>query len=234
MHTLLIGKDNKFITTNGERIVQRSKGAHTIEILVENEYNGVKMNECLAVLFYKLPVSGSWHPLELTPSDELYLDKYTTYQFSADTWLTSERGDVQLEMKFFNVELLDGVNVDQYVRKVTNGVIHISSSEDWGSGIADSLLDTVDQRIIQLMMIQNRQDEMIEESITNAASSLTVEDGVLYLVDSTGKKKGKGADVVVPRIPDDTDGSNDGLIELEKESGTDDDNIDKNGNFTEL
>lgn len=139
MYTLLIGKDNMLVTTNAERIVQRSKGANTIEILVDNEYNGVKMNECLAVLFYRLPVSGTWHPMELTPSDELYLDKYVTYQFSADTWLTAERGDVQLEMKFFNVELLDGVNVDQYVRKVTDGVIHISSSEDWGSGIADSL-----------------------------------------------------------------------------------------------
>lgn len=234
MYTLLIGKDNMFVTTNAERIVQRSKGANTIEILVDNEYNGVKMNECLAVLFYKLPVSGSWHPMELAPSDELYLDKYVTYQFSADTWLTAERGDVQLEMKFFNVELLDGVNVDQYVRKVTDGVIHISSSEDWGSGIADSLLDTVDQRIIQLMMIQNRQDEMIEESITNAASSLKVEDGVLYLVDSTGKKKGNGADVVVPRVPDVSDGSNDGLIELEGDSDIDNDNTDKNGNFTEL
>lgn len=234
MYTLLIGKDNMFVTTNAERIVQRSKGANTIEILVDNEYNGVKMNECLAVLFYKLPVSGSWHPMELTPSDELYLDKYVTYQFSADTWLTAERGDVQLEMKFFNVELLDGVNVDQYVRKVTDGVIHISSSEDWGSGIADSLLDTVDQRIIQLMMIQNRQDEMIEESIANAASSLKVEDGVLYLVDSTGKKKGNGADVVVPRVPDVSDGSNDGLIELEGDSDIDNDNTDKNGNFTEL
>lgn len=234
MYTLLIGKDNTLVTTNAERIVQRSKGANTIEILVDNEYNGVKMNECLAVLFYKLPVSGSWHPMELTPSDELYLNKYVTYRFSADTWLTAERGDVQLEMKFFNVELLDGVNVDQYVRKVTDGVIHISSSEDWGSGIADSLLDTVDQRIIQLMMIQNRQDEMIEESITNAASSLKVEDGVLYLVDSTGKKKGNGADVVVPRVSDTSDGSNDGLIELEGDSDVDNDNADKNGNFTEL
>ena len=213
MHTLLINDYNMITTTNAERIVQKTKGAHTICIRAKNEYNGIKMNECSAILFYRLPVSGEWHPFELTPSEELYKGTHVEYQFSADTWLTKEYGDVQIEVRFYKAELNGYVQVDQYVRKATDGIIHISKSQDWASGVADGLLDTFDQRIIQLMMIQNRQDEMIAESVMNSASTLSVEDGKLYLVSAAGEKMGSPADVIVPRTKDD-DGRNDGLIEL--------------------
>lgn len=203
MHTLLINDYNMITTTNAERIVQRTKGAHTICIRTKNEYNGIKMNECSAVLFYRLPVSGEWHPFELTPSEELYKGTHVEYQFSADTWLTQEYGDIQIEIRFYNATMNGYVQVDQYVRKATDGIIHISRSQDWASGVADSLLDTFDQRIIQLMMVQNRQDEMMVESIVNSASTLTVEDGKLYLVSASGEKMGSPADVIVPRTKED-------------------------------
>ena len=255
MHTLLIGNNNMIVTTNAERIVQKTKLANTIRILATNEYNGVKMNECSAIMFYRLPVSGEWHPFELTPSEELYKGTHVEYQFPADTWLTKEYGDVQIEVRFYKVSLNGEIQVDQYVRKATDGIIHISRSQDWASGVADHLLDTYDQRIIQLMMIQNRQDEMIAESIMNGASSLSVENGKLYLVNVSGEKMGNPADVLVPRTKDD-DGRDDGLVELgeiihndsnpECDCGCNHDNFEEldsyvatqpdneNGNFSEL
>lgn len=255
MHTLLIGNDNRIITTNAERIVQRSKGANTIRFLVSQIYNGIYMNECFALMSYKLPVSGEWKTQELMPSTELWKEKYVEYQFVADTWLTAERGDVQIEVKFYKVSMDGTIDINQYVRKATDGVIHISSSEDWAAGVADSLLDTLDQRIIQLMMIQNRQDEMFEESQYSSAASLGVTDGKLHLIDTEGERKGELVDVVLPRTTDD-DGLNDGLIELGEiihdednsdcECGCDHDNFeeldgyvatqpdDESGNFSEL
>ena len=215
MHTLLIGNDNRIITTNAERIVQRSKGANTIRFLVSQIYNGIYMNECFALMSYKLPVSGEWKTQELMPSTDLWKEKYVEYQFVADTWLTAERGDVQIEVKFYKVSMDGKIDINQYVRKATDGVIHISSSEDWASGVADSLLDTLDQRIIQLMMIQNRQDEMFEESQYSSAASLGVTDGKLHLVDAEGERKGELVDVVLPRVPDVNDDANDGLIEVD-------------------
>ena len=181
-------------TTNSERIVQKTKNAHTIRILATNEYNGAKMNECSAILFYRLPVSGEWHSLELSPSEELYKGTHVEYQFPADTWLTKEYGDVQIEVRFYNTTMNGQIKVDQYVRKATSGVIHISQSQDWASGVADSLLDTLDQRIIQLMMVQNRQDEMIAESIMNSASSIQKDEksNEIYLVNNMGEKMGEG------------------------------------------
>lgn len=254
MYTLIAKNDDRFIASVRERIVQKTKGTNMIRILVPNEKNGVYMKDCQAIMFYKLPISDEWHPKELIPSEELYQNNYVEYLFPTDTWLTAEYGDVVIELRFYNVSLSDGVNVDQYLRRITDGIIHISCSKDWASGIADDLLSPIDQRIIQLMMVQNRQDEMIAESQLLSASSLLVEDGKLYLVDNVGNKKGEPANIVVPRTIDD-DGINDGLIELgdiihddsdpDCDCGCDHDNFEEldnyvatpeieNGNFSEL
>lgn len=163
-YTFLIGKNNYITTTHSERIVQGSKLVDDIKIYVLNEYNNLYMKDFQAIMYYRLPISGRWDSKELTSSEELYNDKYVEYLIPVDTWLTNEAGDVQFEIKFYNVSMGGEVNINQYVRKTTDGIIHISSSKDWGSGIADSMLDTVDQRIIQLMMAQKRQEEMIEEA----------------------------------------------------------------------
>ena len=214
MYTLFIGKNNCIVTTNAERIVQKSKLANTVQIYVTNEYNGVNMQDCLAILYYRTPASGVWKSKELTPSEELYKETYVEYLIPADTWLTAEAGDVQIEIKFYKVEMGGTQDTEQYVRKATDGVIHISSSKDWASGIADSLLDTIDQRIIQLMMLQNMQEEMLEEQQNNCAASLAVTDGKLHLVNAAGETKGDSVDIVLPRVPDESDGSNDGVIEV--------------------
>ena len=235
MHAMLIEKDNHIITTVSERIVQRSKLANTIRILATNEHNGMKMNECVAVMFYRLPVSGEWKTRELTPSEELYKEKFVEYQFPADTWLTKEHGDVQFEVRFYNATMTGTIDIEQYVRKATDGIIHISYSADWGSSIADGLLDTVDQRIIQLMMAQNRQEEMMNEAQMNCPESLAVTDGKIHLVSKDGTIKGNAVDIVLPRVPDTEDGCNDGLIELGSVViGDNEDTSEEDGNFSEL
>lgn len=254
MYTLLAKKDNLFVTSVKERIVQKTKLTNTVRILVTNEHNGVNMKDCLAIMYYKLPISDEWRSKELTPSEELYQNKYVEYLFPTDTWLTSEYGDVVIELRFYNVSLNDGINVDQYLRKITDGIIHISCSKDWASGIADDLLSPIDQRIIQIMMVQNRQEEMMNEVQANEIETLAVTDGKLHLVTTSGNQKGDTIDIVLPRTQDD-DGINDGLIELDKvehnesnpdcDCGCDHDNFEElenyvadsnvgNGNFSEL
>lgn len=237
MYTLLAKKDNLFVTSVKERIVQKTKLTNTVRILVTNEHNGVNMKDCLAIMYYKLPISDEWRSKELTPSEELYQNKYVEYLFPTDTWLTSEYGDVVIELRFYNVSLNDGINVDQYLRKITDGIIHISCSKDWASGIADDLLSPIDQRIIQLMMVQNRQEEMMNEVQANEIETLAVTDGKLHLVTTSGNQKGDTIDIVLPRTQDD-DGINDGLIELDKvehnESNPDCDCGCDHNNFEEL
>lgn len=213
MYTFLIGKDNYITTTNSERIVQRSKLVNTIQIFVINKYNEINMYDCQAIMYYQLPISKEWKSKDLTPSEELYKDKYVEYLIPVDTWLTSEAGDVKFEIKFYNVEM-DGESKDiQYVRKTTNGVIHISNSTDWSSSIADSMLDAVDQRIIQIMMSQKAHEEMIEETqniLSTKADNIAkdAKTNEIYLT-SDGKEIGN-------RIKDECDKDGDPIVDIDK------------------
>lgn len=213
MYTFLIGKDNYITTTNSERIVQRSKLVNTIQIFVINKYNEINMSDCQAIMYYQLPISKEWKSKDLTPSEELYKDKYVEYLIPVDTWLTSEAGDVKFEIKFYNVEM-DGESKDiQYVRKTTNGVIHISNSTDWSSSIADSMLDAVDQRIIQLMMAQKAHEEMIAETqaiMTTKADNIAKDESTneIYLT-SAGKEIGD-------RIKDECGKDGDPIVDIDK------------------
>ncbi len=222
MYTFLIGNDNYITTTNSERIVQRSKLVNTLQIFVPNEYGNFIMSDCQAIMYYQLPVSGEWKPKDLTPSEELYKDKYVEYLIPVDTWLTSEAGDVQFEIKFYNVDMGGEAKETQYVRKATHGVIHISSSKDWSSSIADSMLDAVDQRIIQLMMTQKAHEEMLEETqaiMANKADNIAKDKDTneIYLT-SDGKEIGD-------RIKDECDIDGVPVIDL----GSDSDNPDTPG-----
>lgn len=225
MYTLFIGKDNYIITTGSERIVQRSKLVNTICIRVANEYNGLKMQDFKAMMYYRLPISQEWNSHELVASEELYKNDYVEYLIPVDTWLTAEAGDVELEIKFYNVSMGGEINISQYVRKATDGRIHISSSKDWANGIADSLLDTVDQRLIQLMIVQKRQEEMIEETqilMNNKADNIAKDEltNEIYLT-SQGVEIGN-------RIKDECDKDGDPVIDINapiNDSSLDDDNI---------
>lgn len=211
MYTLFIGKDNYIMTINSERIIQRSKLVNTVCIRVANDYNGLKMQDFQAIMYYRLPVSKEWKPKELVASEELYKDEFVEYLIPVDTWLTAEAGDIEFEIKFYNVSMGGEINISQYVRKATNGKIHISHSKDWADGIADSLLDTIDQRIIQLMMVQNRQEEMIEETqvlVNNKADNIAKDEATneIYLT-SQGVEIGS-------RIKDECDKDGDPIVDI--------------------
>lgn len=211
MYTLFIGKDNYIVTISPERIIQRSKLVNTVCIRVANDYNGLKMQDFQAIMYYRLPVSKEWKPKELVASEELYKDEFVEYLIPVDTWLTAEAGDVEFEIKFYNVSMGGDINISQYVRKATNGKIHISHSKDWADGIADSLLDTIDQRIIQLMMVQNRQEEMIEETqvlVNNKADNIAKDEATneIYLT-SQGVEIGS-------RIKDECDKYGDPIVDI--------------------
>ena len=226
MYTFLIGKDNYITTTKSERIIQRSKLANTICIRVANDYNGISMKDCQAIMYYHLPLSEGWKLTDLVASEELYKDNYVEYLIPVDTWLTSEPGDIEFEVRFYNVSMDGEANISQYVRKATHGKIHISCSKDWESGVADSLLGAIDQRIIQLMNVQTRQDEMISETqtmVNGKADSIAKDDTTneIYLT-SNGVEIGK-------RIKDECDIEGVPVVDLNSTT-----NIDSSGNESDV
>jgi hypothetical protein len=99
------------------------------------------------LLEYILPTSKSYHSLELVQDKEGYKE-YLKYVVPLDSNLSSESGDVQLQLSFIFVGLdADGNNV-QKVRKTRPTTLHITPIAAWGDIIPDSALSAIDQRII--------------------------------------------------------------------------------------
>lgn len=177
MYTLVVRDDHSIITTIKQRIVQRSKLCDMIHILIPHIYEGRDISDYDVTMRYELPISHERHPVQLIREPELYKDDYLEYKIPADTWLTQEAGIVKFTLTIADVSIPESRTVEQYVRKITGGEIEIAALEDWASCIADPLLETVDQRIIQLLAAQKQLTE-IQTQIMEHHDNLIDDDNV--------------------------------------------------------
>lgn len=147
MYTFLINEDNTLTCSIQDAIMERSKMVDKLHFLADPTYKGVDMTDCTVNLEYVLPISKRYKTEILTKSDELYKNKLE-YILPFDTDLTSEPGDIQMQLTFLAVTMdSDGTTV-QHVRKVGPGVIHIVPIQNWSDLIPDAALSSVDQRLL--------------------------------------------------------------------------------------
>lgn len=148
-YVLLVNNDNTISITNRERIMQRSKLVDDLWFLVPQEYKGYDMSEFTVMLEYILPVSRKYVTEILTLDDEPYEDALR-YKLPIDTCLTSEPGDIEIQLTF----ALADVNADgkpiQRVRKTSTNTITIVPIAAWSDIIPDSALSALDQRLIKM------------------------------------------------------------------------------------
>lgn len=147
MYTFLINEDNTLTSSVQDAIMERSKMVDKLHFLADPIYKGVDMTDYTVNLEYVLPISKRYKTEILTKSDELYKNKLE-YILPFDTDLTSEPGDIQIQLTFLAVTMdSDGTTV-QHVRKVGPGVIHIVPIQNWSDLIPDAALSSVDQRLL--------------------------------------------------------------------------------------
>lgn len=147
MYTFLINEDNTLTCSVQDAIMERSKMVDKLHFLADPTYKGVDMTDYTVNLEYVLPISKRYKTEILTKSDELYKNKLE-YILPFDTDLTSEPGDIQIQLTFLTVTMdSDGTTV-QHVRKVGPGVIHIVPIQNWSDLIPDAALSSVDQRLL--------------------------------------------------------------------------------------
>lgn len=147
MYTFLINENNTLTCSVQDAIMERSKIVDKLHFLADPTYKGVDMTDYTVNLEYVLPISKRYKTEILTKSDELYKNKLE-YILPFDTDLTSEPGDIQIQLTFLAVTMdSDGTTV-QHVRKVGPGVIHIVPIQNWSDLIPDAALSSVDQRLL--------------------------------------------------------------------------------------
>ena len=148
-YVILINEDNTMTTTHKKRIVQRSKLVDDLWFLAEPEYNGYNMADFTVVLEYLQPVSKKYRTELLALSDDRYGD-YLKYTLPFDTKITSEAGNVELQISFVTTELDENGKGTQRVRKITGTTIIVTPISAWSDIIPDCALSALDQRIIKM------------------------------------------------------------------------------------
>ena len=180
MYTILIGEDNTLTTTVAERIMERSKLVDSLHFLADPIYKDTDMSEFSVIMAYKLPVSKKTKTEVLVKSDELYKDMLE-YKLPFDTALTSEPGDIEIELTFTNVALdAEGKNT-QYVRHAGPGNIKIVPISAWLDIVPDEILSAVDQRIIAAQAMIKALNEQNANIMKSKADSLRYKDDILQL-----------------------------------------------------
>lgn len=215
MYTILLNQDNSLITTQRERIMQRSKLVNKMHFLVPTDYNGLDMTNTTVCLEYLKPISKEYKSEILTKSDKLYKE-HLEYVLPFDTELTREHGELEVQLTFTCVSMDEYGEISQYVRKTESTTITITPISAWSDVIPDSALTALDQRLIKTDMQIAQMYDINMALADSVPDDLMVQDGKVYL-----SRNGEvmpntiGADVVVPRVPDVNDDANDGMIEID-------------------
>lgn len=148
-YIFLLENDNEIFASHREVLMQRSKLVDEIWFLINPKYKTCEndMNVFSVILEYILPASKSYHSLELVQDKEGYKE-YLKYIVPLDSNLSSEAGDIQLQLSFIFVGLDADGNSVQKVRKTKPTTLHITPIAAWSDIIPDSALSAIDQRII--------------------------------------------------------------------------------------
>lgn len=237
MYTILVNDDHSLITTQRERIMQRSKLVNKMHFLVPQNYDGLNMTNTTVCLEYLKPISREYKTEILTASNELYKE-HLEYILPFDTQLTREHGELELQLTFTCAVMDNYGKISQYVRKTEPTTITITPIAAWSDIIPDSALTALDQRLIKTDLQMAQLFDINMALADSVPDDLIIQDGKLYLSQNGQVMPNTvGADVIVPRTKDD-DGRNDGIIELDDIIHDDSDpNCDcgcKHDNFEEL
>lgn len=171
MYTILICDDNSLMTTKRERIMQRSKLVDTLQFLVPQFYNEEDMSEYTVQLEYILPCSRRYCTEILSLSNETYKD-HLRYSLPFDTKLTSEHGEIEIQLTFVKTELdVNGKGI-QHVRKTSTTNINVVPISAWSDIIPDSALSAIDERLIKLDAQMRGMNEYLDVIDNNQVDNL--------------------------------------------------------------
>lgn len=149
-YVFLCTEDCSITASRREVIMQREKCVSEIWFLVPPEYKSVDNDMKLfnVVMEYILPTSRRYNVIELVRDDENYED-HLRYRLPVNTSISSESGDVELQLTFVYVGLDADGNDIQKVRKTKPTKLHVTPVAAWSDLIPDKNLLAIDQRIIK-------------------------------------------------------------------------------------
>ena len=188
MFTILIQNDNVALITEKQRLMHRSKCVDPLRFLVEPEYKGYDMSGFTLMMQFMTPSTHRHKSEILELSAETYKN-YLQYTLPVDTDLTSEAGEIEIQLTFACTDIDEMGNDVQRVRKISPFTIEVLPISVWADIIPDEALNAIDQRLImvnaQIKAIEDMQNFVVE----GKADDLSYENEMLQLM-ANGQKIG--------------------------------------------
>lgn len=180
-YVILVGEDNSLTTTRKTRIMQRSKLVDNLCFLAYPIYKGQDMSQYTVYLEYILPCSKKYCIEILKLSDEMYED-HLKYLLPFDTNLTSESGEIEVQLSFVKVDLDENGKCIQRVRKTSTCKINIIPISAWSDIIPDEALTAIDRRIMETDAQIKALNDISKTLNDEKADNISYKDGVLQLI----------------------------------------------------
>lgn len=149
MYTILCTDDNELITTVKERIMQRSKLVDKLHFLVNQTYkksdeeHSMDMTNFIVSLEYISPISKEYHSEILVKSKDIYKKEFLEYILPLDTALTKEPGDIELQLTFTKVDMIEETPEDSESDESTDNVETVEDVEINGDDVGEVTYKTV-------------------------------------------------------------------------------------------
>ena len=188
MFTILIQNDNVALITEKQRLMHKSKCVDTLRFLVEPEYKGYDMSGFTMMMQFMTPSTHTHKSEILELSAETYKN-YLQYTLPVDTDLTSEAGEIEIQLTFSFADLDEAGNAIQRVRKISPFTIEILPISVWADIIPDEALNAIDQRLIMVNAQIKAMEDMQAVISDDRVDGLSYEDEKLQLV-ANGRKVG--------------------------------------------
>lgn len=188
MFTILIQNDNVALITEKQRLMHRSKCVDTLRFLVEPEYKGYDMSGFTMMMQFMTPSTHKHKSEILELSAETYKN-YLQYTLPVDTDLTSEAGEIEIQLTFSFADLDEAGNAIQRVRKISPFTIEILPISVWADIIPDEALNAIDQRLIMVNAQIKAMEDMQAVISDDRVDGLSYEDEKLQLM-ANGRKVG--------------------------------------------
>lgn len=177
MYYVLVNEDDSLYASKKERIMQRQKLINTLVFVVDPIYrNTHDMTNATVMLEYVLPVSRKYEAVYLTLDNERYNDCFLQYKLNFDTNLTSEAGEVEMQLTFAWTELDYRGRGIQRVRKTSPTKIDITPITAWSDIVPDSALSALDERIIKLDATMRGLNDYLDVLDTKQVDNLVYND----------------------------------------------------------
>lgn len=202
MYTILVTNDNELIASVKQRIMQRSKLVDNLHFLVNPIYDSggqeFEMKDFTVTMEYLLPTSKLYKTETLTLSNEEYETEsgqfMLEYTVPFDTGMTSESGDIEVQLTFTKLEMDEEGQDTQYVRKTSTCTIKILPISAWSDIIPDSALNAIDQRILKTQAQIDELADLAGNISVSKADNIKVQDDKLVLT-ANGEDIGNAIDL---------------------------------------